>query len=165
MFANKLQFRKVWKHCKSPIHSVVNVGNDYLNYVGFRSLRTKTLCMCVSYTIGGGGGGGGVAGGGGWTFKSVVWSLISPLVEKKVHFLTQKSRHAKFQQIPSNLKICNEIGTYAHLPWSPSIIIPEITIINLSRIPFIPKTTPIHAASAQADWSKIVESWKFPKME
>ena len=30
---NKLQFRKVLKHCKSHIQSVGIVGNDYLNYV------------------------------------------------------------------------------------------------------------------------------------
>ena len=32
-----------------------------------------------------------------------------------------KSQHAKFQQIPSNLKNHNEIGTYAPLQRSPSI--------------------------------------------
>ena len=31
--ANKLQFRKVWKHCKSDIHCVRYVVNDDLNYV------------------------------------------------------------------------------------------------------------------------------------
>ena len=30
---NKQQFRKVLKHCKSHIHCVHIVGNDYLNYV------------------------------------------------------------------------------------------------------------------------------------
>ena len=30
---NKLQFRKVWKHYKSDIHCVFNIGNDDLNYV------------------------------------------------------------------------------------------------------------------------------------
>ena len=30
---NKQQFRKVWKHCKSNLHSVSNVGNDDLNNV------------------------------------------------------------------------------------------------------------------------------------
>ena len=30
---NKLQFQKVWKHCKSYIHFVRHVGNDDLNYV------------------------------------------------------------------------------------------------------------------------------------
>ena len=42
MFANKLQFRKVWKHCKSPIHSVGNVGNDYLNYFALVSMMRTT---------------------------------------------------------------------------------------------------------------------------
>ena len=43
MFANKLQYRKVWKHCKSPIHSVGNVGNDYLNYVCIVSMMRVTI--------------------------------------------------------------------------------------------------------------------------
>ena len=30
---NKHQFRKVWRHCKSNLHSVSNVGNDDLNNV------------------------------------------------------------------------------------------------------------------------------------
>ena len=30
---NKLQFRTVWKHYKSYIHYVRDVGNDDLNYV------------------------------------------------------------------------------------------------------------------------------------
>ena len=47
------------------------------NIVGFRSLRTKTLYMCVFYAIGGGGG-----RKGGVDFQERVWSLISPLVEK-----------------------------------------------------------------------------------
>ena len=47
--------------------------------------------MCVFYTIGGGwGGGGGLGRRRGVDFQERVWSLISPLVEKKVHFLTQK---------------------------------------------------------------------------
>ena len=32
--ANKLQIRKVWKHCKSYIHCVRYVGNDDLNITG-----------------------------------------------------------------------------------------------------------------------------------
>ena len=62
------------------------------NIVGFRSLRTKTPCMCVFYTIGWGEGGGGGGGRRGvLDFQECVWSLVSPLVEKKHgHFLTQK---------------------------------------------------------------------------
>ena len=53
------------------------------NIVGFWSLRTKTLCMCVFYANG---------GGGGVDFQEHVWSLASPLAGKKGkrHFLTQK---------------------------------------------------------------------------
>ena len=36
-------------------------------------------------------------------------------------FFNTKSQHAKFQWILSNLKNRNKIGTYASLPWSPSI--------------------------------------------
>ena len=90
------------------------------NIVGFRSLRTKTLCMCVLYAIGGGGGGGQKEEG---RLQEHVWSLVSPLGKKRVDFWHKKSRHAKFQQILSNLKNRNEIGTYASLPRSPSIIL------------------------------------------
>ena len=89
------------------------------NIVGFRSLRTKTLCMCVFYNIGGGGGGGRRRGV--WTFKSVFEASFRRLWKKNTDiFWHEKSRHAKFQRIPSNLKNRNEIGTYASLPQSPS---------------------------------------------
>ena len=91
------------------------------NIVGFRLLRTTTLCMCVFYAIGGGGGGGGRRE---VDLQERVWSLIYPLVQKKQRdiFWHKKSRHAKFQQIPSNLKNRNKIGTYASFPQSPSIL-------------------------------------------
>ena len=49
----------------------------------------------------------------------------------------KKSRHAKFQWIPSNLKNSNEIGTYASLPRSPSIVYKSAThdaITNVFRL-------------------------------
>ena len=83
------------------------------NIVGFRSLRTKTLCMCVFYAIGGGGreGGGGQLERGGPS--RVCLKPHCPACAKKQRdiFWHKKSRHAKFQQIPSNLKNRNEIGT------------------------------------------------------
>ena len=38
----KLPFWKVWKHCKSPIHSVGNVGNEDLNYFALVSMMRTT---------------------------------------------------------------------------------------------------------------------------
>ena len=81
--------------------------------VGFRSLRTKTLCMCVFYAIGGEGGG----------LSRACLKPRFPTCGKKTDiFWHKKSQHAKFQRIPSNLNNCNEIGTYASLPRSPSFI-------------------------------------------
>ena len=53
------------------------------NIAGFRSLRTKTLCMCVFYAIGVGGGGGGAEGG--WTFKNVFEASFPRLWKKHGH--------------------------------------------------------------------------------
>ena len=64
-------------------------------------------CACVFYAIGGRlGGRGREGGGGGVNFQDCVWSLASPLVEKKDRdiFQHKKSRHAKFQPIQSNLE-------------------------------------------------------------
>ena len=65
------------------------------NNVEFRSLRAKTLCMCLLRywrEIEGGGGGGCEKVGGRVNFQECFWSLASPLVEQKTqeHFLTQK---------------------------------------------------------------------------
>ena len=76
------------------------------NIVGFQ-LRTKTLCMCVFYTIG--------EGGGGWTRFPACGKRHRDI------FWHKKSRHAKFQRTPSNLKNHNKTCTYASLPRSPSI--------------------------------------------
>ena len=59
-----------------------------------------------------------------WTFKSV-FEASFPRLWKKEHrdiFWHKKSRHAKFQWIPRNLKNRNEIGTFTSLPRSHSII-------------------------------------------
>ena len=64
------------------------------NIVGFRSLRTKTLYVCVlrHWPLEGVGKRAEVGGGGGVDFQERVWSLVSPLVKKGTqgHFLTQK---------------------------------------------------------------------------
>ena len=52
------------------------------NNVGFQSLRAKTL-LCVFYAIGRGGGG---------DFQERVWSLVSPLVEKKKRTFFHRKR-------------------------------------------------------------------------
>ena len=69
------------------------------NNVEFRSLRDKTLCMCLlRYWRE-------IEGGRKVNFQECVWSLASPLVEKKHRdVLHKKSRHAKFQLIRSNLE-------------------------------------------------------------
>ena len=68
--------------------------------------------MCVFYAIEGG-------GGGGVDFQERVCSLVCLWKKKQNIFWHKKSQHAKFQQIPSNLKNRNEIGTYASLWQSP----------------------------------------------
>ena len=60
---------------------------------------------------------------------NVLEALFPRLWEKKNRDIGEhkKSRHAKFQWIPSNLKNSNEIGTYASLPRSPSIVCKSAT--------------------------------------
>ena len=82
------------------------------NTVGFRSLRTKTLCMCVFYAIRGGGGGGGRRGGG---LSRACLKPLFPACEKKTTgtFFDTKRVSMPIQRIPSNLKNRTEKGTYA----------------------------------------------------
>ena len=66
------------------------------NNLGFQSLRAKSLCVCVfRYWR-----------GRGVDFQECVWSLVSPLVAKKIQdiFSQKKNRHGKFQWILSNLE-------------------------------------------------------------
>ena len=65
----------------------------------------------VSFTLSEGG-----RGEGCWTFKNMFEALFPHLWEKtEGHFLTQKELACQIQRILSNLKNCNEIGTYASL--------------------------------------------------
>ena len=94
------------------------------NIVGFRSLRTKTLCMCVFYAIGGGGegrrGGGGQKGGGG--LSRACLKPRFPACEKKTqgHFLTQKESACQISADSEQLENRTEICTCASVWWSPS---------------------------------------------
>ena len=40
--AKQTAISKIWKHCKSHIQSVRNVGNDYLNYFSIVSMMRLT---------------------------------------------------------------------------------------------------------------------------
>ena len=99
--------RKIWTklHKNPPI-------------VGLLSLRTKTLCMCVLRHWRG------RRAEGGWgRLSRACLKPCFPACGKKTDiFLQKKSRHAKFQRIPSNLKNRTEIGTYASLWRSSSIM-------------------------------------------
>ena len=70
-------------------------------------------------------------GGGGGDFRAILCIFFCLLEKKTGTFFKIKSRHAKFQWIPSSLKNRCEIGTYAFLRGSPSI-----------DIVFIPSTMP-----------------------
>ena len=95
--------RKIW----TKLHENPSPLCPSPNIVGFRSLRTKTLCMCVFYAIGGWGGGG---------LSRACLKPRFPACEKEKQrdiFWHKKSQHAKFQRIPGNLKNRTEKGTYA----------------------------------------------------
>ena len=96
------------------------------NIVGFRSLRTKTLCMCFTPLEGGGQKGG---GGGGW--KPLKPRFPTCGKKQRDIFWHKKNQHAKFQRIPSNLNNCNKIGTYVSLWQSPSIAIHTCTWMSM----------------------------------
>ena len=112
------------------------------NNVEFRSLRAKTLWMCLLCywrKIEGGGGGLREGRGGGVNFQECVCvfeALLTRLWKKiaQGHFLTRKMRrHAKFQLIQSNLENCYEFVTWGRLAQSPSIDIVRIRFIIQSR--------------------------------
>ena len=76
------------------------------NNIGFRSLRAKTLCVCLLRywrEVLGGGGGARRAGGG---LSRMCLKPCFPTCERNRRdiFSQKRSRHAKFQQILSNLE-------------------------------------------------------------
>ena len=87
--------RKVWtKLRENPPHLSLCPSP---NNAGFRSLRTKTLCMCVltPFPALEGNGGGGEGGGGGWGEGDLLWTCLKPcfpVCEKKNYH--KKSRQA-----------------------------------------------------------------------
>ena len=80
----------------------------------------------------------GEGGGGGFSCNLVHISLPSWKKNTEI-FQHKKNRHTKFQWIPSISKNRNEIGTYASLPRSPSIMITRnyIVILKLECTVFI----------------------------
>ena len=98
------------------------------NNVGFRSLRANTLCVCLlRYWR--------KVGGRGVDFQERVWSLVSPLVEKKTQgiFSQKRSRHAKFQQILSNLE--NRYGPACTEPFNCKVAHPGNSLSVRRRCP------------------------------
>ena len=95
------------------------------NIVGFQSLRTKTLHVCFTPLEGGSEEGGGLS--------RACLKPCFPTCGKKNRdiFWHKKSQHAKFHQIPENLKNRNEIGTHASLWRSPSISV----AVNFHSVP------------------------------
>ena len=102
------------------------------------SIHESQSAMHGSFMLleGGGGGGGWVCEKKGVDFQERVWSLVSPLVEKKRResFSQKRSLHAKFQWIVSNLKNRYEIVISGWLAWSPSSkrVLYGMNIIKLS---------------------------------